>query len=122
MRPQVRYRRAWQNIFGARKILVVLYDELRANPQAYLDAVCEFVGIARIDLSAVPGAVEPVNLSEETSRSMMLARMMLKLRDALIQRRYRRRTRLVEAGTPMWKLFFTGGNHIRRSTLRSMPV
>jgi hypothetical protein len=101
--------RALQSIFGAANVLVVLYDDLRANPQAYLDTVCEFVGIARIDLSAVPGAAEPVNLSEEAPRSMILARTMLKLRDALIRRRYRRLARLVEAGTPVWKLFFTGG-------------
>jgi len=101
--------RAWQSMFGVENILVVLYDDLRASPQAYLDAVCEFIGIAQVDLSAVPRASEPINLSDRTARSLMLASMMLKLRDGLIRRRYQRLARLVEAGTPLWKLSFTGG-------------
>jgi hypothetical protein len=101
--------REWQNLLGAENVLVLLYDNLRADPQAYLDAVCEFVGIAHIDLSAIPGAADPVNLSDQGARSMMLARTMLKLRDELIRRRYRRLARLVEAGSPLWKLSFTGG-------------
>jgi hypothetical protein len=101
--------RGWRNIFGAANVLVVLYQDLRTDPQAYLDRVCEFVGIARIDLTTMPGATEPVNLSKEAPRSTILARTMLKLRDALIRRRYLRIARLFEAGTPAWKLFFAGG-------------
>jgi Sulfotransferase domain len=101
--------RAWNNMFGTENVLVMLYDDLCADPQAYLDRVCGFVGIAHVDLSAAPGGAEPVNLSEQAPRSMVLARSMLKLRDALIRRRFRRLARLVEAGTPLWKLFFAGG-------------
>jgi hypothetical protein len=101
--------RDWQKLFGAENVLVLLYQDLRAAPQAYLDAVCSFVGIAPIDLSAMPGAADPVNLSDRAPRSMMLARTMLKLRDELIRRRYRRLARVVEAGSPLWKVSFTGG-------------
>jgi hypothetical protein len=101
--------RSWNRIFGAENVQVLLYDDLRADPQTYLNKVCAFVGIPPIDLSRTPGATEPVNLSEQTPRSMMVARAMLKVRDALIRRRYRRLARLVEAGTPLWKLSFSGG-------------
>jgi hypothetical protein len=101
--------RTWKRMFGTENVLVVLYDDLRDDPQAYLDTLCAFIGVAHIDLSKMPGATESINLSEQTPRSMMLARRMLKVRDALIRQRYRRLARLVEAGTPLWKLFFTGG-------------
>lgn len=101
--------RGWQDTFGAENVLVVLYDDLRTTPQAYLESICAFIGIARIDLSASPGSADPVNVSEQAPRSMIMARRMLKLRDELIRRRYRRIARMVEAGTPLWRLFFAGG-------------
>jgi Sulfotransferase domain len=101
--------REWQKLFGAENVLVLLYEDLRADPQAYLDAVCGFIGFASIDLSAMPGSADPVNPSNQAPRSMILARTMLKLRDELIRRRYRRLARVVEAGSPLWKLSFTGG-------------
>ena len=102
--------RAWQRTFGAGNVLVVLYDDLRANPQLFLDSVCGFIGIARVDLSESPGADSPVNRSARMPRNPMLARQIRRLRAALIRRRHWRLGRLLEAGSPLWEFFFTGGN------------
>jgi hypothetical protein len=100
--------RAWMSMFDASNVLVTLYDDLRADPQAYIDSICGFIGIPRVDLSGSPRAAHPVNRSQEEPRSMMLARQIRKVRDQLIRRRYRL-ARLLEAGSPLWNLFFTGG-------------
>lgn len=41
----------WFDLFGRENVLVTNYDELRASPQAYLDRICDFVGIERISLA-----------------------------------------------------------------------
>ncbi len=45
----------WQATFGKSRVLVLFYEDLCSNPQAYLDTVCDFVGARRIalDRSAV---------------------------------------------------------------------
>jgi len=40
----------WQATFGKSRVLVRFYDDLSANPQGYLDAVCDFIGARRIVL------------------------------------------------------------------------
>src|SRR5215472_11550309 len=37
--------RGWRQTFGRENVLVCLYDDLECNPQAYLDTVCNFIGI-----------------------------------------------------------------------------
>ncbi len=44
------YLRKWQARFGAERVLVSLYDDLSADPQSYLDRICDFIGAARISL------------------------------------------------------------------------
>ena len=99
----------WRQTFGKENVLVVLHQDLRADPQAYLDSICAFIGIAPIDLSLSSTGAEPVNPSRQTPRSMALARFARQLRDWLIRRRFWRLARLIESGTPLWRLFFTGG-------------
>ncbi len=38
----------WQAIFGKSHVLVRFYEDLSANPQAYLDSICDFIGARRI--------------------------------------------------------------------------
>jgi sulfotransferase family protein len=40
----------WQATFGKSRVLVLFYEDLCSNPQAYLDTVCDFVGARRIAL------------------------------------------------------------------------
>ena len=42
----------WQATFGKSRVLVRFYEDLSANPQGYLDAVCDFIGARRIALDS----------------------------------------------------------------------
>src|SRR5579863_4485529 len=42
--------RLWQRSFGARNILAGIYDDLRDNPQAFVDEVADFIGVPRFAL------------------------------------------------------------------------
>ena len=100
--------RAWRKAFGAENALVVLYDDLCAQPQAYLDAVCDFLGIAKIVAGASIGK-GPVNSSERGPRSLRMARWAQAFRVRLIKQRKIRLARLIEADMPLWRFFFASG-------------
>jgi hypothetical protein len=42
---------AWQSALGRSQVMVTVYDDMRADPQAYLDKVMEFVGMPRLELA-----------------------------------------------------------------------
>jgi hypothetical protein len=44
----------WQRVFGGKSVLVLFYEDLNAEPQAYLDVVCDFVGLDRVRLEDSP--------------------------------------------------------------------
>src|SRR5260370_37093684 len=48
----------WQARFGSENVLVLIYDDLIADPQSYLDRVCDFAGIELFALSESPAANE----------------------------------------------------------------
>lgn len=98
--------RGWQEKFGKEKVGVFLYDDLEADEQAYVDSICDFLGVARLDLSEVqPFLVR--NSVQQMPRSVRLAawahhcRMWLKSR---------RRDRLVDTldRWGVWKFFREG--------------
>ncbi len=43
--------RLWQKSFGAKNVLVGIYDDLRNNPQEFVDAVVNFVGVPRFSVT-----------------------------------------------------------------------
>ncbi len=101
--------REWRKVFGADNVLVTFYDDLRSSPQAYLDSICSFIGIARIDLRQARDADDPVNPSDTGPRSMRLARAAIRLRDALVRRRCARLASLLWDGTFLFRLCLSGG-------------
>jgi Sulfotransferase domain len=42
----------WRSMFGSDRVLTLVYEDLVRDPQAYLDTICTFVGIAPIVLTA----------------------------------------------------------------------
>lgn len=42
--------RRWLKVFGESRVLVLFYEDLKKDPQAYLDSACSFIGIPNIDL------------------------------------------------------------------------
>ncbi len=102
--------RAWQQFFGRENVLVVLYDDLRARPQAYLDSICDFIGLDRIDLSSSPVGTDPVNLSKRAPRYPGIARRVQAFRVQLIRKRRLFLAHLIEADMPIWRFFFSSGS------------
>ena len=41
----------WRSAFGADRVLTLVYEDLARDPQSYVDAICGFIGIARLVLS-----------------------------------------------------------------------
>lgn len=101
--------RGWRAALGNDNVMVVLYDDLRARPQSYLDSICRFIGIETIDLDASPAKGRPMNRSERGPWSPRLARGGRLLRDYLIRNRMTHLARYLEAGTPLWRIMFSGG-------------
>ena len=70
---------AWFESFGRENVLVTMYDELRAQPQSYLDRVTDFMGIERIALSARTDLKDDVNSFARAPKNRKLARKATKL-------------------------------------------
>jgi len=77
----------WLTVFGQQRTLVMIHDDLEAQPQDYLDRVCAFIGIAPIDLARSRYANERVNRMTLAPRSPRLAKTARQLRAALERRR-----------------------------------
>jgi hypothetical protein len=58
-----KHLRLWIEGFGRANVLVLLYEDLRRNPQAYVEQICQFIGIPRFQLEA--SATISVNGSEQ---------------------------------------------------------
>jgi hypothetical protein len=100
--------RAWFDTFGRENVLVLIYDDLEAGPQTYLNRVCDFIGIARIAAPDSAREVPRVNSFSRMPRSQYLARKARKLRDRLQSGEYYRTINLLtRAG--VWRFCFDGG-------------
>jgi Sulfotransferase domain len=60
--------RGWQQSFGSRRVLVLFYDDLCADPQAYLDRICDFVSVERVGLQGSSLADFRVNAAWAVSK------------------------------------------------------
>jgi hypothetical protein len=98
--------RAWQETFGANRVLVVLYDDLEDNPQAYLDQVTSFIGIPAIDLGNSPVGADKINEMNEAPKSYKLARRAREFREWLRQRKL---YSISERCEPLWDYCFGRG-------------
>jgi len=90
---------SWFDSFGRDNVLVTIYDELRAEPQAYLNRVCDFMGIARITLSPHPDLGSDINSFARAPKNRRLARRATAVIDWLNRHQaYRVRFALQRAG------------------------
>jgi hypothetical protein len=64
----------WFETFGRENVLVTMYDELRADPQKYLDRITGFIGVERIALSEKPQIRDDINSFGLAPRNRKLAR------------------------------------------------
>lgn len=66
--------KAWFAAFGRENVLVTIYDELRAEPQKYLNRVTDFMSVERIALSERPQIGDDVNAFWRAPKNRKLAR------------------------------------------------
>src|SRR5260370_41648979 len=66
--------RKWFENFGREKVLVTMYDELRSDPQKYLDEVTDFIDVKRIALNERPEIGDDVHAFERAPKNRRLAR------------------------------------------------
>lgn len=65
--------KAWQDAFGQSRVLILFYDDLKSNPQRYLDTACSFIGIPKIDLNQTRIGARKTNEAPRLPRSRRLA-------------------------------------------------
>jgi Sulfotransferase domain len=98
----------WRETFGRDHVLACFYDDLAADAQAYLDPICDFIGISRIPIGQSGLAKQRINTFSREPRSPRIARRARKLRDWLEEREaYRAISLLTRAG--FWRFCFEGG-------------
>jgi len=101
--------KAWFETFGRDRVLVMIHDDLEADAQSYLDAVCDFIGIARVAIAESAIGTRRINTFSAPPRNRRLARRARKLRDWLKSREaYGTMNLLARAG--LWRYCFEGGD------------
>ena len=100
--------KAWLQTLGKDRVLATVYDDLRDEPQAYLDRVADFIDLPRFELSA--SQMAPVFASE----TMTLPRNYYRTRSALMMAEWLKQRQLdtVVAAvkkSPLLKFVLGGG-------------
>jgi hypothetical protein len=99
----------WRARFGEERVLVLLNDDLRAEPQAYLDKVCDFVGIERYPVPGSAAKGELINSINDLPRFPSVARKARHFMHWLEEKEAYGTTNFLErAGA--WNLVFRGGS------------
>ncbi len=88
--------RQWINVFGSENIKVLLFRDLKRDPQAFLDQVCEFIGIPNISLAAKTITANDVNSFKYQPRSRRIARRVTRMMDLLHEQRAYRTFNLLD--------------------------
>jgi hypothetical protein len=79
------YLEAWRQPFGEENVFVAIHDDLKANPQIFLDQVCDFLQIPRIPLAGSRLSSSKVNGISVRPRNLHLARA-TRIADEFLQR------------------------------------
>jgi hypothetical protein len=97
-----------RRLFGADRVLVLFYEDLEANPQSYLDQVCNFIGAPPISVDGSAVATERVNAVTHAPRSRRMAQNARNARDWMLTHRWHRTLGLLET-IGVWRRAFGGG-------------
>jgi hypothetical protein len=86
--------RRWQQYFPNENVGVFLYEDLRANEKAYLDRLCDFIGVA--PFAPVELKKRTVNAFELQPKNPMLSRLGLRILLSLRSRQFYRTISLLD--------------------------
>ncbi|MGO9604460.1 MAG: sulfotransferase domain-containing protein [Candidatus Binataceae bacterium] len=80
----------WYSIFPRQNILITMYDDLRKHPQAYLDSICDFAGMAKIPLASEGDRRDVINSFDRAPRNFKIAQNARHLRISMRERGWNR--------------------------------
>lgn len=95
--------------FGTDHVMVLLFDELRTEPQRFVNRVCAFIGISPIDLRTVRVCARDVNADHRMPRSDALARLGSRLLEYMYRHSLYSGIALIER-TALYSSLFGGGD------------
>jgi hypothetical protein len=98
----------WMEACGRENVLVCFYDDLAANPQAYLDQVADFIQFPRISIADSGVGKNRIHAIAGAPRRPRLARMMWRLHRSMDRERaYSFRRAMKSLG--VWQFCFADG-------------
>jgi hypothetical protein len=89
------YLAEWFYSFGRDRVLVLIYDDLESDPQAFLDRICDFIGLVRFPISDSPVGKEKVHTMNTQPPNPRLAKIARNLVQWFVARRYARAAKIV---------------------------
>ena len=98
----------WRRLFRAQNVLVLIQDDLKCNPQDYVNQVCDFIQIPRIQLANSASEDKMVNAISSLPRNSHIARAVRVVRDRLQKRGFYTAVNLFK-GTKLRNFLFSGG-------------
>jgi hypothetical protein len=100
--------RAWQSALGTDQVLATIYDDLRDDPQSYLNAVVDFIGVPRFELRSSQRS--SVHSAEQLThpRSYASTRSATWIAEWFKARRFDKFVAVVR-NSPLRQLFLSGG-------------
>jgi hypothetical protein len=103
-----RHLRAWRDTVGPENVLIVLHEDLEANPQNFIDAICSFLGVSSIDLRLSAVAHQRINVRLQAARSRLLG---MAANKVFFWLRSRRSYGVLKAWerSSLWSFCFSGG-------------
>src|ERR1700691_2287148 len=99
---------AWRKLFSAENVLVLIQDDLKSDAQDYLDQVCDFIQIPRIQVVNSASQDRLVNAVPSLPRNKRIARAARIVRDRLQKHGDYRAVNLLK-GTVLRNFLFGGG-------------
>src|SRR5271154_456968 len=69
----VSHIRAWRKSFGTDRVLILVYDDLAADPQRFVDLVSKFIRIPRTNITLAALRDKRINRADRAPRSLRLA-------------------------------------------------
>jgi Sulfotransferase domain len=102
------YLQKWIESFGRANVLVLIYEDLETDPQAFLDRVCEFIGIPSFAVADSAVGTERVHLVSYAPKNLVLARNARNVMEWLNRRRYHRLAASLRRSA-LWRYCFERG-------------
>ncbi len=98
----------WLARFGKDRVAVCIYDDLDENPQSYLNRICEFIKIPRIDVHSTAVGDKRINVAKHRPPNQWIAQNARKARVWMQLHNWHRMIRRLER-IGFWSYCFEGG-------------